>query len=187
MEGQLPAMKQALSRSEGVACRYRVHLLTVTSQEPYAVSVAPIIQFVLFTIINCPPNFFWQQFLESAFPSHVQLAKKSVDGKPAHEAKLSIKNTLSKFLIDQTVGATVNTMLFSLVMAALQGYSWPEAVSRMRSEFWPMMLAGYKLWPVISIVNFGLVRNVQGRMLIGSMAGMVWNVWLSMMASGGSL
>jgi protein Mpv17 len=70
-------------------------------------------------------------------------------------------------------------------MGAFQGLNYQLALVKVREEFWPLMLAGWRLWPVVSIVNFTLVRSVQGRALVGSVAGVGWGVYLSLVAGGG--
>lgn len=158
----------------------------------------PAIQFVIFTIINCPPNFLWQSYLESAFPSTYLVPsaaalaaaassnEKELDREEkTHELlepKLSIRNTVVKFLLDQTIGAAVNTLLFSLVFAGFKGANLEQAVQIARQEFWPLMAAGWRLWPLVSAVNFTVVKSVQTRNLVGSLAGVAWNVYLSLCA-----
>jgi hypothetical protein len=51
-----------------------------------------------------------------------------------------------------------------------------------RQDFWPLMSAGWKLWPLVSAVNFTVVKSVETRNLVGSLAGMAWNVYLSLCA-----
>ncbi|PHH77779.1 hypothetical protein CDD80_203 [Ophiocordyceps camponoti-rufipedis] len=70
----------------------------------------PVLQFLLFSIISTPPNYLWQEFLESTYPAHPRKNKGS----------LSVYNTIAKFILDQTIGAVVNTLLFSLFIHALQ-------------------------------------------------------------------
>ena len=40
---------------------------------------------------------------------------------------------------------------------------------------------------MVSAVNFSVVRSVAGRQLVGSLAGMVWGVYLSLVAGGGEV
>jgi protein Mpv17 len=69
-------------------------------------------------------------------------------------------------------------------MAAFRGYGLPLAMQIAKSEFWGLMRAGWKLWPVVCAVNYIFVRSVQGRALVGNLAGVGWNVYLSLVASG---
>jgi hypothetical protein len=44
------------------------------------------------------------------------------------------------------------------------------------------MLAGLKLWPFVSILNFTVVP-ADKRLLVGSLFGVVWGIYLSLMAA----
>lgn len=98
----------------------------------------PVAKFVLFTILSTPPNILWQEFLEDVFPGEkkVQPAESAIkkgandekQGKDVVKDKAQQKsagmnwaNVLWKFLLDQTVGGVVNTVLFIAGMKALNG------------------------------------------------------------------
>lgn len=87
-----------------------------------------------------------------------------------------------KFLIDQTLGAAANTIAFSVAMAGFRGASLEQAIQIARQDFWPMMLAGARLWPLVSLLNYSVLKSVEARTLLGSVAGMVWVVYLSLVA-----
>lgn len=139
-----------------------------------------------------------QTYLESSFPStHLVPSTSALQAAAASnekeldreektheilEPKLSIPNTIIKFVLDQTIGAAVNTLLFSLVFAGFKGASLEQAVQIARQDFWGLMSAGWTLWPLVSAVNFTLVKSVATRNLVGSVAGMAWNVYLSLCA-----
>ncbi|KAL7795892.1 hypothetical protein V8C37DRAFT_32480 [Trichoderma ceciliae] len=176
----------------------------------------PVFQFVVFTVVSTPPNFLWQDFLESTFPAYSSPPEaKSPDSKKASSSsppppppKLSLTNTIVKFVLDQTVGAAFNTLLFSTFTRSLRhamlhapritnlpsaakywssagavdftavdfDVVWAEA----KAEFWPLVFAAAKLWPAVSLINFTLIKSVQGRNLMGSLAGVVWGVYVSL-------
>jgi protein Mpv17 len=99
------------------------------------------------------------------------------------EPKLSIPNTIIKFLLDQTIGAALNTLAFSLVFAGFQGANFGQAVQIARQDFWGLVIAGLKLWPFITIVNYTLVKSVQSRQLVSGLANVGWGVYLSLIAA----
>ena len=69
---------------------------------------------LLYTLISTPPNFLWQQYIESQFPGYT-LKKLEVDdgGKGVEvEKKLNPRNTLVKIGLDQTLGAVVNVAAY---------------------------------------------------------------------------
>ncbi|PMD35391.1 hypothetical protein L207DRAFT_546829 [Hyaloscypha variabilis F] len=160
----------------------------------------PIFQFVLYTIISTPPNMMWQYFLESSFPSSyttpskaaIDAASKSNEAELDREEKtheiteerLSIRNLVIKVLLDQTISASVNTLLFSLAFAGFNGLGAAEAWSEAKDQFWGLMVAGWKLWPLVSVVSFSMVKSVEGRNFLGSVAGLVWGIYLSLTMGG---
>jgi protein Mpv17 len=43
------------------------------------------------------------------------------------------------------------------------------------------MIAGAKLWPLVSILNFSLVP-MERRVIVGALVGLFWNIYLSIVA-----
>lgn len=162
-------------------------------------------------VLSCTTPRSRQEFLEFCFPSYPEPVihpKKADDKRPP--PTLSKRNTAIKFVLDQSVGATVNTLLFSTFTHSLRMASshapritnirkavdfWvsPHAIdfsnvdfesvwTEAKKEFWPLIFAGAKLWPVVSLVNFTLVKSVQGRNLVGSTAGVVWGIYICLVS-----
>jgi protein Mpv17 len=82
--------------------------------------------FVLIAVITTPPNYIYQHFLENTFPSKID----NVKAKEANEKsrilaseRLSIRNTVAKFFLDQSIGAAVNTIIFICLVGILKGKS----------------------------------------------------------------
>jgi hypothetical protein len=149
-------------------------------QRPFSVKVAPLAQFIVFTLISCPPNILWQEYLEYKFPGQMLAPSSSTDA--IYEKQLDIPNTLRKFLFDQTLGAFANTVAFVAGMAAFKGKS-PTAVQRdVERDVIPLMINSWKVWPFVSLANFTLVP-VSRRVIVGSIVGLFWGVYLSMFAA----
>ncbi|MCJ1364535.1 hypothetical protein MMC16_003646 [Acarospora aff. strigata] len=151
---------------------------------PLSLNLLPILHFVIFTLLNCPPNFLWQEYLEQRFPGNTAstaISEKSQGA--AVKKKLNVGNTVKKLILDQTVGAAVNTVLFTAVIGALKGLSGEDIADVIKQDFGPVMRAGLKLWPLVSLLNFTVVP-VEKRILVGSMVGVGWGVYLSLMAAG---
>ncbi|KAK6442091.1 hypothetical protein LTR95_001677 [Oleoguttula sp. CCFEE 5521] len=110
----------------------------------------------------------------SASAPDVQKAKRS----------LNIKNTAIKFTLDQTLGAAFNTILFILGIAVLRGQGWQAGLQQTREGFWPLISAGQKLWPAVSLINLTLVP-VEARTTFGSLVGVGWNVFLTLLSAKG--
>nr|POE59344.1 protein sym1 [Quercus suber] len=187
------------------------HLLTrLHAQTSFKLDTIPLLHFILFAALNTPPNYLWQTWLEAQFPAYTTSLsgaekEKVMDDKVTgtHQASdtsrfattthptkskksLNIRNTASKFLLDQTFGAAVNTVLFIAVLALFRGESWGGVAEEVKSKFWPMIFAGQKLWPMVSVLSFTVVP-VQYRMLFGSVIGVFWGIFLSLTARKGKL
>ncbi|KKP05948.1 hypothetical protein THAR02_01987 [Trichoderma harzianum] len=182
------------------------------NNEAVTIDWVPVFQYVLFAVVSTPPNFLWQDFLESTFPAHPSPPKPPSDSKKISPSSqpppLSLTNTILKFLLDQTIGAALNTLLFSTFTHSLRqamvhapritnlpsaAKYWSSAGAvdfnrvdfgrvwaASKAEFWALMLAAAKLWPAVSLVNFTLVKSVQGRNLVGALAGVAWGVYISL-------
>jgi len=97
--------------------------------------------------------------------------------------QLSIRNTATKFLLDQSIGAAVNTVMFIMGIAMLRGQSRQYCIEEVKTGFWPLVFAGQKLWPMVSLISLTLVP-VEKRMVFGSTIGVGWGIFLSLMAGG---
>ena len=95
--------------------------------------------------------------------------------------KLNLKNTLKKFALDQTLGAAINTVLFIAGIALLRGQSLTHVQSSVQQKFWPMIFAGQKLWPAVSLLSFTVIP-VERRTLFGGIVGVFWGVYLGLVA-----
>lgn len=83
---------------------------------------------LLYTLLSTPPNYQWQQYIESQFPGYA-LKKIDVDdgGKGVEvEKTLNIRNTLIKLGLDQTIAAVVNVVAYIGGSRALRGVPWQE-------------------------------------------------------------
>ncbi|KAI1261569.1 Mpv17/PMP22 family protein [Xylariaceae sp. FL1019] len=204
-------------------------LIAYRNDTPFVFDAVPIFQFVLYAFLNVPPNYLWQEFLETTFPAYsisptpeaVASAAKNDDKELDNEAKegklveekLDVKNTAIKLLLDQTIGAATNTFLFSLFIHSIQAamprplgmplsnpdkslqylmtrgaidYSrvdWTRVVANSQAEFYDILVAGWKLWPVVSLINFAFIKTIQGRNLTASLAGVAWGIYMSLVAA----
>lgn len=92
--------------------------------------------------------------------------------------RLNIRNTAAKFLLDQSFGAAANTVIFIMGIALLQGRGIEQGARECRENFWTLIRAGHKLWPLVSIVSLTMVP-VEHRMIFGSIVGVGWGIFLS--------
>ncbi|KAK0730002.1 hypothetical protein B0H67DRAFT_475905 [Lasiosphaeris hirsuta] len=195
---------------------------------PFVIDWVPVVQFFVLAIISTPPNFLWQEFLESTFPAyHIAPTKAAIASASANnekeldaearegrlvEPRLNKTNTAIKTLLDQTVGAALNTLLFLTfthgVRAGMahrgpagyadparslnfllsgqafrpEGVEWALVRAKTQREFLPILKAGWAFWPFVSLVNFVFLTSVEARNLVGSLAGLGWGIYMSLFA-----
>ena len=159
---------------------------------------------LLYTILSTPPNFLWQQLIESKLPGYTA-RKIEVDdgGKGVQvEKRLNWRNTLVKMSLDQSIGAIVNVSAYIGGTRALRGVPLQECWAIMREvcflyrncyaslktlmtriqQTWPVMKAGYKLWPAVNLIQHVFIP-VEKKTVVGSIVGLGWGVYLALFAA----
>ena len=87
---------------------------------PFALNYQSVLKFVVFSVLSTPPNIIWQGFLEDQFPTNVPStpasasSEKSTSKSAPTKTSMSRRNVLIKFILDQTIGAVVNTLICEL-------------------------------------------------------------------------
>lgn len=148
-------------------------LTAYRSSRPLHIDPLPLLRYLFFTLLSAPPNIAWQSFLERRFPAY-----------PLPSRRLSKRNTAAKFLLDQSLGAVLNTWAFIAGMDLLRGETSGAAiVAHLRRDTGPIIRAGQKVWPLVSVVSFTLVP-LEWRTALGGMVGIGWGVWLCLIEGG---
>ena len=150
------------------------------TQRPFSVKFLPLAQFVVFTLISCPPNILWQEYLEYKFLAYTLAPSASTD--TIYEKQLDVPNTLRKLLFDQTLSAFVNTVAFVGAMSAFKGRTAKAVQKDVERDVIPLMINGWKLWPAVAFLNFTFVP-VNRRIVVASVVGLFWGIYLSMFAA----
>ena len=57
-----------------------------------------------------------------------------------------------------------------------------QSILTKRQEMWSLLVAGYKLWPAVCLMQHTLIP-VERRTLVGSLVGLGWNVYLAIRSS----
>jgi protein Mpv17 len=144
-------------------------------------------RFIILAIITTPPNFLFQKYLEDTYPTkeprrREEKLKDSDDSREKEkekEAPVSLTNTAIKFVLDQSIGCWTNTLFFIVAMGIFKGQGLGQILSIIENDFWSMVVAGYKLWPMVCLLNL-LVVPFEYRMIVGNLAGFGWGVYVSL-------
>ncbi|KAI0155755.1 hypothetical protein BJ166DRAFT_340948 [Pestalotiopsis sp. NC0098] len=98
-------------------------------------------------------------------------------------ARLNWSNTLTKWFIDCiTIGALVNTTAFFILMGLLKGQTAAQIGHNVRYETFPLILAGFKIWPFASIISFSCIP-VEKRIVFLNFIGLLWGIYMSLVAA----
>lgn len=101
---------------------------TDQTQKPFSFDISTFLFFLTWTIVSCPPNILWQIFLEEKYPASRHDLKTG-------EKSLSKENTIKKFLMDQTFGATANTIGYIAALAAWRGKDTPAITAEVQKVY----------------------------------------------------
>lgn len=125
------------------------------NNRPLTVEPLELLRFILVTLITCPPNFHWQQFLERTFPAYIEPQRgneiplteekrrdsnvgdhdsKEMSGSGVEvKRKLNWRNTFTKMFIDCiTIGALVNTVAFLVLMGIMKGHTTEKLIKTVK-------------------------------------------------------
>lgn len=84
----------------------------------------------------------------------------------------------AKVLFDQTVWAAIWNSIYYVVLGFLRFESPVNIFSELKATFWPMLTAGWKLWPFAHLVTYGVIP-VEQRLLWVDCVELVWVTILS--------
>ncbi|KAL3954177.1 hypothetical protein ACCO45_012133 [Purpureocillium lilacinum] len=175
-------------------------------QRAFGLDLSQLVRFLVFTVLTAPPNFIWQQLLERRLPAYpvdarrqkkqqqrdVELTDLEEAAHDSHNAdhgsgmvtpRFSLRNTLAKWFIDcMTAGAVMNTVAFLAIMGLLKSQPGSQIWHNIKTETIPIIVAGYKIWPIASIISFSFVP-VHRRIVFLSFVGLIWGIYMSLVAA----
>ncbi|KIX08959.1 uncharacterized protein Z518_00037 [Rhinocladiella mackenziei CBS 650.93] len=189
MSSRLPTVTAQAAAISALSNALAQGLTAYREQALSSIDPVAFFHFIILAVITTPPNYQWQLVLEETFPSNAkkdtQAVKKkdddvAVNDKDDEKETLSLANTIAKLLLDQSIGASLNTIFFIVMINLLRGATWSQALTAVQRDFFPMLIAGYKFWPFVTLLNLVIVP-FEYRMLVGSLAGLIWGVIVSLM------
>jgi hypothetical protein len=103
-----------------------------------------LFQFTTCAFVLSPLTYVWLESLESRFPgssedTSVNKSTAEKNGSKQGKQKLNVKNTVVKVVIDQTVGAAINTVAFVMTMGLLRGQDF-EVIKAQIQDVSPLLL-----------------------------------------------
>ncbi|KAF2101958.1 hypothetical protein NA57DRAFT_53899 [Rhizodiscina lignyota] len=172
------------------------------AEKPFSFDPLEFVRFLLCTVITAPPNYYWQGWLEKTWPGYepgaaptppkddIELAEKgdrvSEKEKEQHQLskpRLNKRNTFTKWFVDCiTLGAIGNTVAFLLIIGVLKGYDMAAIRKNIREETIPIIVAGYRIWPIASIISFTFIPW-ERRIVFFSVVGLFWGIYMSLISA----
>ncbi|KAJ4905679.1 Peroxisomal membrane 22 kDa (Mpv17/PMP22) family protein [Raphanus sativus] len=84
----------------------------------------------------------------------------------------------AKVAFDQTVWSAIWNTIYYTVLGLLRFQSPDKVFSEIKTTFWPMITAGWKLWPLAHLVTYGVIP-VDQRLLWVDCIELIWVTILS--------
>ena len=90
----------------------------------------------------------------------------------------SSKGVLMSVIYDQTVSVCIFTSLFFTYLDTTSGKSLQQATDELKVKMLPTLLANWKVWPFIMLINFTIIP-IPFRVFYTNICGMFWAAYLS--------
>ncbi|XP_021285413.1 protein SYM1 [Herrania umbratica] len=84
----------------------------------------------------------------------------------------------AKVVFDQTVWAAIWNSIYYMVLGFLRFESSADIYRELKATFWPMLTAGWKLWPFAHMITYGVIP-VEQRLLWVDCVELIWVTILS--------
>jgi len=90
--------------------------------------------------------------------------------------------SLAKVAVDQSLYASTYNVCFFVALGLLSLNSPKEVWNNVRSKFWPVLRAGWRLWPFLHIITYTVIPT-QHKLLWVNSCELVWVTFLSLIAN----
>ncbi|KAI9249647.1 hypothetical protein BY458DRAFT_525440 [Sporodiniella umbellata] len=129
------------------------------------------VRFATYNFCVAPLGGRWYMFLDRFFPMPKSVATAAL----ARQANIA---TVKRMVTDQALFAPAGLVLFFTVMGLAETGRWDGVKEKINEAFVPALLANYKVWPAVQLINFKFMP-LQYRLPFVSSLGIVWNAYLS--------
>lgn len=76
----------------------------------------------------------------------------------------------------------MNTTAFLLIIGVLKGYDSATITKNIREQTIPIIVTGYRVWPIASIISFTFIPW-ERRIVFFSCVGLFWGIYMSIISA----
>ncbi|KAH7076123.1 hypothetical protein FB567DRAFT_608764 [Paraphoma chrysanthemicola] len=170
--------------------------------KPFVFDRVLFFQFAFMVVLTAPINFHWQCWLERTFPGWKTIRqdrhaatgddekglalKDDGDDKKMVEEDVRVRdwwNIFRKWFTDCiTMGALLNQSMFLILMGVMKHKTAALIAQDFRNELFGLIFDSYKVWPIANFFSTTYFP-VEKRMIFLSFCGLLWNIYLSLVAA----
>ncbi|KAH9866616.1 hypothetical protein J1614_008308 [Plenodomus biglobosus] len=170
--------------------------------KPFVFDRVLFTQFAIMVVLTAPINYHWQNWLERAFPGWKTVKQRREMGVGEEEKGIMLKedgedkkmieedvrvrswvNIFKKWFTDCiTMGALLNQSMFLILIGLLKGKTVALIIEDFRNELFGLIFDSYKVWPIANFFSTTYVP-VERRIVFLSFCGLLWNIYLSLVAA----
>jgi len=120
-------------------------------------------QFIIGLLIRGPLVHYWYKFMEYLF--------RRLGYSAAQQQETPV--VVGKVLLDQTVFSIPFNLLYFYAIGAMEGRPTSAVNEQVSREFMPLMIANYKVWPLVNLLNFKVIPP-KLQVLFGNLVSIAW-------------
>ncbi|KAF1935232.1 integral membrane protein-like protein [Clathrospora elynae] len=170
--------------------------------KPFVFDRVLFTQFAIMVVLTAPINYHWQNWLERAFPGWKTVKQTRAIGVGEEEKGIMLKedgedkkvveeevrvrnwwNIFRKWFTDCiTMGALLNQSMFLILIGLMKGKTVALIVQDFRNELLGLIFDSYKVWPIANFISTTFIP-VERRIVFLSFCGLLWNIYLSLVAA----
>lgn len=148
---------------------------TATLEDDCCINLERVCRFVLFQGLMAPLVYNWLLLLEKLFPFSGTTRRLLLPTNKCKGANTVWKQLIKRVATDQLIFSPIGSLLFFTFMAYFESV---DMYDKLQSTYFHAVLSGWKVWPLVQLVNFYFVPLIL-RLPFISIVGIAWNTYLS--------
>lgn len=125
-------------------------------------------------LLRGPVVHYWYQFMDWML--------RRLNSKRAAQSQSTATSALTKVALDQLTFGPLFNLAYFYIIGVLQGKSLTAINAKVAREYIPLMIANYKVWPLVNLINFSVIPP-KLQVLFGNLVSIAWTVLVIQMTS----